>query len=153
MNIPDHQQRLEIIEACTRMAHHADRREWGELVGVFASEVRLDYTSIQGGEAGIVAREQLVDGWRKALSGLAATQHLITNHLVEGGDGDQAVCNADFQATHLLPNPHGGPTWTLGGRYRFELDRISGSWRISALTMTTVWAAGNQQIMTLAQDP
>ncbi|MDQ3090477.1 MAG: nuclear transport factor 2 family protein [Actinomycetota bacterium] len=141
--------RLEIVEACTRMAHHADRREWDELVAVFAEEIRVDYTSLQGGDPVTVTGEQLVDGWRQALGGLAATQHLIANHLVDA-DGDLAVCAADFQATHVLPNAQGDPTWTLGGRYRFELRRLEGAWRIAGLTMTTVWAAGNQQIMSLA---
>ena len=146
---PTPEERLEVIETCTRMAHHADRREWDRLVEIFADEVRLDYTSLQGGEPATVAREQLVDGWREALGGLAATQHLITNHLVEV-DGERAVCLADFQATHLYPNPHGDPSWTLGGRYRFELRRLGSAWRLAALTMTAVWARGNQQIMSLA---
>lgn len=146
---PTPEERLEVIEACTRMAHHTDRREWERLVEIFTEEVRLDYTSLQGGEPALVARDQLVDGWREALGGLAATQHLMTNHLVEV-DGDRAICTADFQATHVLPNPHGDPTWTLGGHYRFELRRLESAWRIAGVTMTAIWAAGNQQIMALA---
>jgi len=143
--------RAEIVETCTHMAHHADRRQWDQLVGVFADEVRLDYTSLQGGDPAIVAREALVDGWRAALGGLAATQHLIGNHLVDvDEDGVEAVCTADFQATHVLPNPHGDATWTLGGHYRFELVQITDAWRIAAVTMTAVWATGNQHIMALA---
>jgi len=76
---PTPEERLEVIEACTRMAHHTDRREWERLVEIFTEEVRLDYTSLQGGEPALVARDQLVDGWREALGGLAATQHLMTN--------------------------------------------------------------------------
>lgn len=68
-------------------------------------------------------------------------------------DGDRAVATAQFQATHILPNPHGGPVWTLGGHYRFGLVRDDGGWRIDALTMTATWATGNQQIMTLAASP
>ncbi len=134
------------------MAHHTDRREWTELAEVFADEVAVDYTSLRGGEPAKLARAALVDGWRSALGGLAATHHMITNHLVEL-TSDQAVCSADFQAVHVLPNPHGDPTWTLGGRYRFELRRPSGDWQIAALTMTAVWATGNQQIMALATEP
>jgi len=29
--------------------------------------------------------------------------------------GDQAICTAAFQATHVLATPLGEPTWTLGG--------------------------------------
>ena len=41
--------RLAVIETCTRVAWHADEREWDALRDLFAEEVRLDYTSLQGG--------------------------------------------------------------------------------------------------------
>jgi hypothetical protein len=141
--------RLAVIETCTRMAWYADEREWDALREVFADEVRLDYTSLQGGEPATVPRDQLVESWAGLLGELQATQHLVTNHLV-AVSGDTASCTAAFQATHLLPNPHGDPFWTLGGSYRFELVRDGERWRISAVTMTATWATGNQQIMSLA---
>lgn len=66
----------------------------------------------------------------------------------ERGSVDPATDRLD--AGSRLPNAQGDPTWTLGGRYRFELRRLEGAWRIAGLAMTTVWAAGNQQIMSLA---
>jgi hypothetical protein len=115
--------RFDIVDTTVRMAWHADRREWDALSDVFAPQVRLDYTSLTGGEAATVERGDLIGSWRNALGGLSATQHLVGNHLV---------------------------TPTLGGHYRFELSRASEGWRITDLTMTADWAAGNQQIMTLA---
>jgi hypothetical protein len=141
--------RFDIIDTTVRMAWHADRREWDGLNDVLAPRVRLDYTSLSGGEAATVERGDIIVSWRNALGGLTATQHLVGNHLVTI-DGDRATCTAAFQATHVLANPHGDPTWTLGGHYRFELTRTSAGWRITDLTMTADWATGNQQIMTLA---
>ena len=144
--------RLAVIETCTRMAWHADQREWDALRDVFTDEVRLDYTSLQGGEPATVSRDQLVESWAGLLGQLQATQHLLTNHLVTVSE-DTASCTAAFQATHLLPNAHGDPIWTLGGSYRFELVRNGPTWRISAVTMAATWASGNQQIMSLAPGP
>lgn len=144
--------RLAVIETCTRMAWHADQREWDALREVFTDEVRLDYTSLQGGEPATVSRDQLVESWAGLLGKLQATQHLLTNHLVTVSE-DTASCTAAFQATHLLPNAHGDPIWTLGGSYRFELVRNGPTWRISAVTMAATWASGNQQIMSLASGP
>ncbi|MEU5306664.1 nuclear transport factor 2 family protein [Streptomyces noursei] len=139
--------RLDIIEVCTRMCWHTDKREW-ELLrsAVFAEMVHVDYTSLNGGKPADMAADELIDVWRALLSGLASTQHLITNHLVRIS-GDTAVATADFQATHLLPNALGGPLWTLGGHYRFTLRRTPAGWRIDGLTMTADWAKGNRQIM------
>ncbi|MGW0313599.1 nuclear transport factor 2 family protein [Streptomyces flavidovirens] len=88
--------------------------------------------------------------WTSALGGYDATQHLITNHLVDI-EGDTAVCTAAFQATHRLATAHGSALWTLGGTYRFGLVRTAGhGWRISSVVMTTVWADGNQHLPALA---
>ncbi|MEU5876531.1 nuclear transport factor 2 family protein [Spirillospora sp. NPDC047279] len=149
--------RLAIVETCTRMAWHADRREWDELAGIFADPVTLDYTSLNGGEPAELAPDQVVAAWSATLGAFDATQHLITNHLVTV-EGDSAVCTASFQATHRLANPHGGPLWTLGGTYRFDLVRASAEsgagsgeeWKINAVVMTAIWADGNEDLPSLA---
>jgi hypothetical protein len=141
--------RLNIIDSCARMAWHADHREWEALTAVFADAVRVDYTSLNGGEPAVVTSRQLVDGWSRVLGGFDATQHLVTNHLVTV-NGSTAVCTASFQATHRLANPFGAPLWTLGGTYRFDLVRTGDGWRISGIVMTATWADGNKDLMALA---
>ena len=135
----------------TRMAWLADRRDWERLTEVFAERVDLDYTSLNGGEPARLSSTDLVAGWRAGLGGLDATQHLLSSHLVEVV-GDRGVANAQFQAVHVLANPYGDPTWTLGGHYRYGLVRRANAWRIDAVTMTVTWASGNRQIMTLAAE-
>ncbi|MEW9552354.1 nuclear transport factor 2 family protein [Nonomuraea sp. NPDC050783] len=142
-------ERQAVVEVCTRMAWHADRREWQALEAVFADEVRLDYTSLNGGEPAVLSPGQIVDAWRQVLGGFDATQHLIANHLVTL-EGDTAVCTASFQATHRLTDPLGASLWTLGGFYRFDLIRADGGWRISGVVMTAAWADGNKELMALA---
>ncbi|MEU8517029.1 nuclear transport factor 2 family protein [Kitasatospora sp. NPDC048722] len=139
--------RLDIVDVCTRMCWHTDKREWDRLRSeVFAEKVLVDYTSLNGGTPTELWADELIEAWRTLLSELDATQHLLTNHLVDVR-GDGAVATADFQATHLLPNTLGGPLWTLGGHYRFTLRRTPAGWRIDGLRMTTAWATGNRHIM------
>jgi hypothetical protein len=139
--------RLDIIDVCTRMCWHTDKRQWERLGSeVFADKVLVDYASLNGTDASEMTAGELIATWRALLSELTSTQHLLTNHLVKV-DGDTAVATADFQATHLLPNALGGPLWTLGGHYRFTLHRTPSGWRIDGLTMTADWADGNRQIM------
>lgn len=141
----DADDRAAILDVTTRLAWLADRRDWDALTDLFAEQVRLDYTSLNGSEPAVLTPDQVVGGWRAGLQGLEATQHLLGNHLVEI-DGDSAVATAQFQATHLL----GTTTWTLGGHYRYELLRAERGWRLIALTMTATWSAGDRQIMALA---
>lgn len=139
-----------VIDTTTRVAWYADQRRWDDLPALFTDEVLLDYTSLTGGEPGRVSATDIAASWRANLGGLDATQHLISNHLVEITDARHATATAQFVATHVLANPHGDPTWVLGGHYRWTLTRAGDRWRIDSMTMTATWATGNQQIMTLA---
>ncbi|TLF73215.1 nuclear transport factor 2 family protein [Nocardia cyriacigeorgica] len=138
--------RLDVIDTCTRMAWHVDHREWDELATVFTDRVRLDYTSLNGGEPVTLSPAQLVAAWRDTLGGFAATQHLLGNHLVTI-DSDAAVCTASFQATHRGSEAFGATLWTLGGSYRFDLVRSAGGWRISGIVMTAAWGDGNRGLL------
>ncbi|MEU2031085.1 nuclear transport factor 2 family protein [Nocardia amamiensis] len=138
--------RLDVIDTCTRMAWHADHREWDELADVFADQVRLDYTSLNGGEPVTLAPAQIAAAWQDTLGRFEATQHLLGNHLVTI-DGDRAVCTASFQATHRRSEAFGASLWTLGGTYRFDLVRSGGDWRISGVVMTAVWGDGNRGLL------
>ncbi|WP_040778674.1 nuclear transport factor 2 family protein [Nocardia pneumoniae] len=138
--------RLDVIDTCTRMAWHADHREWDQLAAVFADQVRLDYTSLTGGEPVTLTPAQIVAAWQDTLGGLEATQHLLGNHLVTV-DGDRAVCTASFQATHRRSEALGASLWTLGGTYRFDLVRIGVDWRISGVVMTAMWGDGNRGLL------
>ncbi len=143
--------RDQIIETTIRVAWYADQRRWRDLPELFAGQVLLDYSSLAGGEPTTVSHEELAASWRATLAGLDATQHVVSNHLVEiADDGTSAVATAQFIATHLLTNSQGGATWTLGGNYRWTLRHIEGRWKIDSMTMNATWATGNQQIMTLA---
>ncbi|WP_280481344.1 nuclear transport factor 2 family protein [Nocardia cyriacigeorgica] len=138
--------RLDVVDTCTRMAWHADHREWDALATVFADAVRLDYTSLNGGEPVTVTPAQIVAAWRETLGGFGATQHLLSNHLVTV-DGDRAVCTASFQATHRKSDAVGACLWTLGGTYRFDLVRAGGAWQISGVVMTATWGDGNRALL------
>jgi hypothetical protein len=132
--------RLDVIDTCNRMAWYADQRAWDVLAGVFADEVTLDYTSLNGGEPVTLPPARIVEGWQAGLGVYAATQHLLGNHLV-AVDGDDAVCTATFQATHRKVD---GSLWTLGGTYRFDLIRSRDGWRITGVVMTQVWSDGER---------
>jgi 3-phenylpropionate/cinnamic acid dioxygenase small subunit len=132
--------RFDIIDTCTRMAWYADQREWARLAEVFADQVTLDYTSLNGGEPVVLTPTQIIAGWQEGLGVYSATQHLVGNHLVTI-DGDSAVCTASFQATHRKPDDS---LWTLGGTYRFDLTRTGDGWRITGVVMSTVWSDGTR---------
>jgi hypothetical protein len=141
--------RLDVIETCTRMAWHADQREWQRLRDVFADQVELDYTSLNGGAPVTLGRDDLVAAWAGVLGRLTATSHLVDQPPGRRRRRHRRL-HRGVPGHHLLPNAHGGPLWTLGGHYRYALVRTDGTWRISGVVMTATWADGNQHVMALA---
>ncbi|HEV7646532.1 MAG TPA: nuclear transport factor 2 family protein [Actinophytocola sp.] len=143
--------RAEITDAVVRMGWLLDRRDWDGLRELFTERVYTDYTALWGGTPQEGAVDDLLStsaqgSWRRTMDGLEATQHLITNVLVDV-TGEQARATANVLGTHRLPNPHGSPLWTVGGTYDFGLVRTAAGWRIRAITQGLSWVEGNQQIL------
>ncbi|HEY7597602.1 MAG TPA: nuclear transport factor 2 family protein [Actinophytocola sp.] len=143
--------RAEITDTVVRMGWCLDRRDWAGLRALFTDRVRTDYTALWGGEPQEGPVDQLLStsaqgSWRRTMDGLEATQHLITNVLVDV-EGDEARTTANVVGVHRLANPHGSPLWTVGGTYDIRLVRLSTGWRIRAITQDLAWVEGNQQVL------
>jgi hypothetical protein len=143
--------RAAITDTVVRMGWLLDRRDWAGLRGLFTDRVYTDYTALWGGEPQEGSVDQLLStsaqgSWRRTMDGLEATQHLITNVLVDL-HGDEARATANVLGVHRLPNPHGSPLWTVGGTYDMRLVRTADGWRIRAITQGLSWVDGNQQIL------
>jgi SnoaL-like domain len=138
--------RLAIIEVCNTMAWLADRRDWTTLLAIFADDVRLDYTSLNGGNPATSPKAQVVESWRELFERLAATQHSLTGHQALVTD-DTATCVANFYAVHVGAAEFSDQQWVLGGHYRFELTRPGDRWLISGLTMTAIWESGDRALI------
>lgn len=123
-----------IIETITRLFWHTDHHNWDEVKAVFAAEVLLDYTSLQGGEPATLKPDEIVGGWSEHFASVPAHQHLVGNYLVDVDDA-RATVSAQFIATHQYEDR----MWTLGGDYVFRLGRVGSGWRIEAMTMNAVW--------------
>ncbi|HEU5158514.1 MAG TPA: nuclear transport factor 2 family protein [Streptosporangiaceae bacterium] len=143
---PSPEDRLDVIETCTRFGWHADQREWDRFAEVLTDVLYLDYTALAGGEPGDVKSADLIASWKELFGRLTTTQHLITNHLVDV-DGDSAVCTAQFHAHHVAAVAHGDQTMILSGHYRFGLVRAGDGWQINSLVMTPTWSTGNLAVL------
>jgi hypothetical protein len=147
--------RAAVTDTVVRLGWYLDRRDWDGLRGLFTDRVHTDYTALWGGQPQEGSVDELLStsaqgSWRRTMDGLEATQHLITNVLVDlgaDGAGDEARATANVLGVHRLTNPHGSPLWTVGGTYDLRLVRAAGGWRIRAITQGLTWVDGNQQIL------
>jgi hypothetical protein len=145
--------KLAVNETVYRYALGVDTRDFTLYRSIFTPRLEIDFTSYYGGgEPAVMTADEWVAGVRPVFTGLAATQHSMTNPIAEI-DGDTARCRMYVRAhhVHLADDP---TSWfTIGGVYDDRLVRSSEApvgWLISAVTLTVFWRAGDPAIMTAA---
>jgi 3-phenylpropionate/cinnamic acid dioxygenase small subunit len=143
--------RAEISDVQLRYATGLDMRDWVAFRSCFTDEIEVDFTSLFGGSPRKVSADSWAEAARRTVSGLAATQHMITNHVITL-DRDEALCVAYVQAQHYLPNEKGDSTQTMGGYYTNRFVRTPVGWRIRACKLTLTWTTGNWHIFALARE-
>ncbi len=140
--IQDLVDRQAIADVLIRYATALDSRDWPLLGSCFTSDGVTDYQELGGVNEGPEAIIRLCHG---ALSGLDASQHLITNIAVEL-DGDRATASCYFQAQHTYRGLDGGDNFLVGGTYRDSLVRGANGWQIQHRTLEPTWQDGNPAV-------
>ncbi|MBO0789190.1 MAG: nuclear transport factor 2 family protein [Actinobacteria bacterium] len=138
------------IQAVTSIFVAADSRDWAVLRSRLADRIRLDWTSLSGGEPAELTGAEVTEAWRTLLSAFDATHHQLGNFLVDEIDAQQARLRFYGTATHVLAVPGQEGRWVLGARYHAALRHADDGWRATELTLTAVWGEGNQNLLAIA---
>ena len=145
-------EKLAVAETIYRYATGIDTRDFALYRSIFAPEVAFDFSSYNGGHAAVMTGDAWVGGVRPLLTGLAATQHSMTNPVAEI-DGDSARCRMYMQAHHVYVPDDPNSWFTIGGYYDDTLVRSAhgpAGWLITAVTLTVLWRMGDPTIMIAA---
>jgi SnoaL-like domain len=140
---------LAVQAVVTQILHAIDMRRWDALPALFAPDVTTDYTSLFGGNVQRQPSKELIGGWRRLLSSLDATQHLL-GPIVVTGSTSRATAECHVRAFHVWEKSTGGREWMVAGHYVFELLNENGAWRVSHLTLHTLDQTGNRELLTQA---
>ncbi|MEM7094442.1 MAG: nuclear transport factor 2 family protein [Actinomycetota bacterium] len=144
------------FEAITRLVYEygygIDQRDWAGYRSIFADDITMDFSSYSGdGGPEHLTADAWVERVRPLFDGLDATQHSMSNPLVDVAEGGRAArCRMYMQAAHFLVDDP-DPEFTIGGFYDDHLERNDGMWRITAVTLTVWWRRGNPEIMVAAR--
>jgi hypothetical protein len=145
--------KLAVAETMYRYALGIDTRDFALYRSIFTPEVAIDFTSYSGGAAAVMTAEQWVHTVRPLFTGLAATQHSMTNPLTEV-DGDRATCRMYMQAHHVYEPDDSASWFTIGGYYDDTLERSAdgpAGWLLTGVTLTVLWRRGDPAIMVTAR--
>jgi hypothetical protein len=143
--------RSHLADIIGSLAVHVDGQHWNELLALFAPRIHVDYTSLFGGDAQAMTREELIGGWRRLLPGFTRTCHVIGVPAVTV-NGETAHAAASVVAWHFIKEPElaGRDCWLVGGCYEIGFEKIDGAWHIASLTLARAWAEGNLDLPGIA---
>ena len=119
-----------------------DLHTFDRLEPLFADELRLDYTSLFGGEAEVLAASDLMSRWAGLVPGFDQTRHAISDITVEI-NGDDATATASVVGTHWLE----GQIWEVSGQYAYRFALQNGDWRITEMTLTATEENGDRSLV------
>ena len=125
----------------------ADQSAFEYLGRLFAPKVKVDYTSLFGGQVTTESNTELMKQWAAFLPGFDRTFHDLSNINVDI-NGSNAVVTADITASHWLGS-HG--FWSVSGEYVFKLTRSGDNWLINSIQIVRSGEKGSRDI--LAQAP
>ena len=139
------------FDAITRLRYEyafgIDARNYALLRSIFVDQVTMDFSSYNGRPGATMAADDWVAGCAALFDGLDATQHSMTNPLVDVAVGRRAATQRmAMQAAHFLD----GTEFTIGGWYQDELVRTADGWRIAQVTLNVTWRRGDESIMAAA---
>ncbi len=121
----------------------ADQDAYEYLGRLFAPSVRVDYTSLFGGEPEKVDRAELMKRWAGFLPGFDTTYHELSNLQVSLQEQD-AAATVDFTASHWLGTDG---FWAVSGRYDFVLIKRDGNWLITSVKVTGTGEQGSRDLL------
>jgi len=129
-----------------RIAHTIDTRRWQELRALYAEHVLTDYTSLFGGEPQHQTADDLIETWRRMLSPLDATQHLVGPIEVHLGSA-QATAECHVRGYHVSSRATGGDEWMVAGQWVIQMVEREGGWLIETMTLRTFYQTGNRNLL------
>jgi hypothetical protein len=115
--------------------------------------VRVDFTSLNGGEPATITNTALVDGWRQGPHAQKKSFHLAGHYRITmHGDGDIATAAVKGYAYNVLAAELGaelgGGIWEVWGSYHIPLRRTPAGWTATGLTFTAWHSRGEDAVRT-----
>lgn len=131
-----------IVESVATLA---DTHNFNSLEKLYADTVKMDYTSLFGGQPETKNAKVLMQEWAGVLPGFDRTRHAISNITVTV-TGEIAKAKANVVANHWLADQF----WQVCGIYDYELAKQESSWKITLHRFNLRKEVGSRDILSSA---
>lgn len=137
----------ELARIPTEIEVAVDRKDWAKARTFFAEHVRIDFTSLVGGQPTTIPSDGLMQGWSANLKGDKESLHIRGGALVSI-TGDKAKVYSNGYAWNRKPGaPDGsGDLWEVWGNYTHEMTRTAQGWQVTGFTFVKTHERGSNWV-------
>jgi hypothetical protein len=138
---------LELMRIPAEIEIAVDRKDWTKARSFFAETIRVDFTSLVGGEPATIPADALMQGWSGNLKGNKESLHMRGHPLVTI-NGDTATVYSNGYAYNRMPGaPDGsGELWEVWGNYTHEFERTDAGWKVTSFTFFKTHERGSMWV-------
>ena len=141
--------RAEMIRISDAIDAAVDAKDWTAARTFFTDDIRVDFTSLIGGEPATIPADALISGWAANLTEEKESFHLRGNHRITFEGDDAAVMQSHGYAWNrmeagALPENGGEALWEVWGTYEHGFERTEDGWRVNAMTFTATAERGSE---------
>jgi hypothetical protein len=137
----------ELARIPTEIEIAVDRKDWAKARSFFADTIRVDFTSLVGGQPATIPADGLIQGWSGNLRGDKESLHIRGGALVTL-DGDKATVRSNGYAWNRKPGaPDGsGDLWEVWGHYTHDMARTPQGWKVTGFTFVKTHERGSMWV-------
>jgi hypothetical protein len=136
---------IAIIRVVDAIDNAVDDKDWETCRGYFTDQFHADFTSLVGGEPADIPADALIQAWKTSLYEDKKSFHMRSNYRVTI-TGDTAEVFSKGYALNILAVGRGSDLWEVWGNYVHTLTRTADGWKCSGMTLTVVYARGNEKV-------
>jgi hypothetical protein len=140
---------LELARIPAEVEIAVDRKDWPRARSFFADTIRVDFTSLVGGQPATIPADGLIQGWSGNLRGNKQSLHMRGQPLITITGDAATVYSNGYAYNRMSGAPDGsGDLWEVWGAYTHELQRTSQGWRITSFTFQKMHERGSNWVKT-----
>ena len=141
--------RAEMIRIADAIDASVDAKDWPMTRSFFTDKIRVDFTSLIGGEPATIPADALIAGWSANLTAEKSSFHLRGNHSISFDGPDAATMVSHGYAWNrmdrgALPENGGEAMWEVWGTYAHGFTRTPEGWKVDAMTFTATAERGSE---------
>jgi hypothetical protein len=138
---------LELMRIPAEIEIAVDRKDWPKARSFFADTIRVDFTSLVGGEPATIPADGLITGWSGNLKGNKESLHMRGQPLVTI-NGDKASVYSNGYAYNRMPGATdgSGELWEVWGNYTHEFERTTQGWKVTSFTFAKTFERGSMWV-------